>query len=273
MRFSNLASRVAIALTLGPLVLFLVYLGSYYMLVLVALIALVSFYEYAKLSEGKGLKMNFTTGFILISALLVNAFFQNRYFTEIIIISPLLILCVELFRNKGSAIHNTGSLFLGVFYIGLSCSSLLLIRDYFPVESRGGYLIMMILISIWVSDSTAYFGGISFGKRKLMERVSPKKSWEGFWSGFIGAFLVVFGAKYLFPSQFEYLDYYQLTAISLIISVIGPLGDLIESLLKRDSGIKDSSNILGGHGGFFDRFDSLIAVSPVLYLFLRIFVK
>jgi phosphatidate cytidylyltransferase len=114
-------------------------------------------------------------------------------------------------------------------------------------------------------DSAAYFGGRAMGRHKLFERVSPKKTWEGAVWGLIGALGTAVVAKY---TILPYLTLAESLVMGGIIGIFGQLGDLIESLLKRDAGVKDSSNLLPGHGGILDRFDSLLLVSPLLYIYL-----
>ncbi|MFZ1281640.1 MAG: phosphatidate cytidylyltransferase, partial [Ignavibacteriaceae bacterium] len=129
----------------------------------------------------------------------------------------------------------------------------------------GGYLIISIFASIWICDSAAFFGGTALGKHKLFHRVSPKKSWEGAIFGFVFAILAMILAKNL---VLDFLSLKDAIAIGLITGTIGQIGDLAESLLKRDAGVKDSSNLIPGHGGIFDRFDSLLFSAPVIYLYL-----
>jgi phosphatidate cytidylyltransferase len=118
---------------------------------------------------------------------------------------------------------------------------------------------------IWVCDSAAYYIGSAFGKHKLFPRVSPNKSWEGAIAGFIFAVVTAVAAKYLL---LDYLRTDQAVILGIIVGIFGQLGDLFESLLKRDAGVKDSSNLIPGHGGVLDRFDSLLVVSPLVYLYL-----
>ncbi len=198
------------------------------------------------------------------------------------------ILLRELFRNKGSAILNIATTLFGVLYIGLFLGTFVGIRELFGsefptfrffslegifippnvqciIDRWGGLTLISICAIIWVCDSAAYFGGRAMGKHKLFERVSPKKSWEGAVWGFIGALATAVAAKYLFLS---YLTLGESVVMGAIIGLFGQLGDLVESLLKRDVEIKDSSRLIPGHGGILDRFDSLLFVSPILYLYL-----
>ena len=119
--------------------------------------------------------------------------------------------------------------------------------------------------SIWVCDSAAYFAGTAFGRHKLFERVSPRKTWEGAIAGFIGAVAVfVSGRVLLLP----YMSLTDAVICGVIVGLLGQIGDMVESLLKRDAGVKDSSGFIPGHGGVLDRFDSLIVVSPLIFFYL-----
>jgi phosphatidate cytidylyltransferase len=201
------------------------------------------------------------------------------------------VMLVELFRNKGSIFLNAGFTIFGVMYIGMFLASLTGIRELFGAEfpyhlaiqffpnssalsdstlhattyAWGGLTIIASLVSIWMCDTMAYFGGLSMGKHKLFPRVSPNKSWEGAVWGFFGALTTMLVFQYFF---LPYLKIHQAIIIGIIVGVFGQIGDLIESLLKRDAGVKDSSGLIPGHGGVFDRFDSLIFVSPMLYLYI-----
>ncbi|KXK56872.1 MAG: phosphatidate cytidylyltransferase [Chlorobi bacterium OLB7] len=126
-------------------------------------------------------------------------------------------------------------------------------------------MIMAILVSIWTCDSFAYYGGRLFGKHKLFERVSPKKTWEGAISGAFGAVGAMLAMRAL---ALPFLTVTDAIVMGLICGIFGQLGDLAESHLKRDAGVKDSSQLIPGHGGILDRFDSLLFVSPMIYLYL-----
>lgn len=134
---------------------------------------------------------------------------------------------------------------------------------------EGFWLVLTFFFMIWGNDVFAYFGGKKFGKRKLAPNISPNKTLEGFWFGFAGAatgFLIVFFISNSFP-----LSIWSIIPSVLIIGFLGPAGDIMESSLKRLAGVKDSSSIFPGHGGFFDRFDSMIMTAPFIY-FLFCFI-
>ena len=135
---------------------------------------------------------------------------------------------------------------------------------------EGFWLILALFLMIWGNDVFAYFGGKNFGRRKLAANISPNKTWEGFWFGFLGACTgasIAWFAADVFP-----LTLVQLMPAAIITSVTGPVGDLIESSMKRRAGMKDSSSLLPGHGGLFDRFDALMLTAPFIYFYFTLFV-
>ena len=128
-------------------------------------------------------------------------------------------------------------------------------------------VIMGTMLLLWASDSGAYFAGKTFGRHKLFPRISPGKTWEGWFGGTLTAILV----GYLISLYFHDLNLPQWLGIAIIVSVFGVLGDLIESLLKRSLQVKDSGTLIPGHGGILDRFDSLVLVVPFIVAFLKLF--
>jgi phosphatidate cytidylyltransferase len=264
--------RVIVSLVGVPLILISAYLGGYYFFSFVAIISLFSFYEFGLLVKNKGANINLPLGGLIIFISLLNEYISFTEFEVIILLASLSLLIVELFRNKGSAIYNLGSTYLGIFYIGIFAASLIALRElqFSTVETNenGAYLIICILASIWIGDSAAYYGGITFGRHKLFPRVSPKKSWEGSIFGFIFSVGALILARLI---VLDFLNWVNVLAIGIIIGIVGQIGDLVESLLKRDSEVKDSSSLIPGHGGFFDRFDSLLFSAPAIWLYLKYF--
>lgn len=160
-----------------------------------------------------------------------------------------------------SKIFDAATAFFGGIYLGVPLSMLILIREM----DNGIYLAPMIVASVWVADSFAYIGGSLFGRHKLAPVISPKKSWEGFAAGTIGA--IVMWALLPGVSGSTY-GIYVATFIGTLVSVAALAGDLFESRLKREVGVKDSGTLLPGHGGLLDRIDSMLAVSVVLFMLL-----
>jgi phosphatidate cytidylyltransferase len=268
---SNGLQRVLVSIIAIPIILAASYLGGYLFLFLVLAISLVSFYEFSLLVRNKNAHSNLLIGLLGVFFLVVNSYLKyfDNYNSLIVIVAT---ICVaELFRNKNSALLNLGSTLLGIFYIGFFSTAIVSIREFYiqPEENylHGGFLIISIFAAIWICDSAAYYIGSALGKHKLFPRVSPKKSWEGAFAGFIFAILAMTGSKLII---LDFLSWNSIIGIGIIIGVLGQIGDLIESLFKRDSGVKDSSSLIPGHGGIFDRFDSLIFSAPLILVLLNI---
>ncbi|MGE5805288.1 MAG: phosphatidate cytidylyltransferase [Ignavibacteria bacterium] len=270
MSLSNNTQRVLVAAAAIPLILAASYAGGIYFMLLILIIAFASFFEFYSFTKNKGMMANIFFGLAGIAFLVIN---QKHYFFDFYSFTLLFIILltgVELFRNKGSAIYNISTTFLGTFYLGLLAGALISIREFYPeigeLYLRGGYLIITILVSIWICDTAAFYGGSKFGKHKLFLRVSPNKTWEGAIFGFFFAVITAILAKILF---LDFISVKTAFAIGIIVGTVGQIGDLVESLFKRDAGVKDSSGIIPGHGGVFDRFDSLLYTAPVILLYLK----
>ncbi len=273
MAFGNTSTRIIVSVIAIPLIIAACIYGEIPFLIFTLFIGLAAFGEFSKLVENKSARVNVVLGYISIAIIILNSYFNFTDINVILIGSSIFILLTELFRNKDSAIINVGTTLLGVLYFGILASTILLLREHFSREdilyAEGGYLIISILVSIWVCDSAAFFLGSAFGKHKLFPRVSPNKSWEGAIAGFVFAIIAMIVAKFYFIDFFTLLD---AIAIGIIVGTIGQMGDLVESLIKRDAGVKDSSALIPGHGGIFDRFDSLLLTAPAVYLYLHFFV-
>ena len=137
-------------------------------------------------------------------------------------------------------------------------------KYYFP------YYALLIFIFVWLNDTGAYLTGITLGKHPLFERVSPKKSWEGFWGGLTITLLSSLLIAFYFQ---EIINLYHSLALAAITVLFGTWGDLVESLLKRTCGTKDSGTLLPGHGGILDRFDSVIIATPAVFLYMELFIR
>jgi len=175
----------------------------------------------------------------------------------------ILVVISELFIQKNNPIHNWAYFILGQIFIALPFSLLnfiLYINNYQPI------ILLALFVTIWVNDSGAYLVGITLGKHRLFERISPKKSWEGFFGGATFALL----SGYIFSTFISEISLINWLIFSEIVVVFGTLGDLTESLLKRTINVKDSGDVIPGHGGLLDRFDSMLLAAPAVYLFLTL---
>lgn len=267
--YSTLPKRIAVAVFGIPVVLGSLWAGRLALPVLITLVQAVSFWEWRGLSKRKGIEPAVWPGLAAFPAL--NAFW---YFggtpaaARVAGCFLVLSLLVELFRGKPGAIANASASIAGFFYIGLF-SFFIPIREM-PANAgwpyaAGGWILLMTVLTIWVCDTAAYFIGSSFGRHRLFPRVSPKKTWEGGLAGLVSAPLV---SVFIQNRTLPMLSTTDAVLIGVIIGVFSQIGDLTESVFKRDAGVKDSSNLLPGHGGMFDRFDAPILVAPIVYAYL-----
>jgi phosphatidate cytidylyltransferase len=171
-----------------------------------------------------------------------------------------------LLAKKGEIVSHLGKIFLSVIYIVIPFVLMAQIPFLNNDFSYASNVILGVFILIWSSDTFAYLIGKNFGKIKLLKRISPNKTVEGFIGGMIASLIT----SYLLAHYFTVLSLTHWIVIALLVGIFGVLGDLIESMFKRQAGIKDSSNLIPGHGGFLDRFDSVIFAAPFIFIYLQI---
>lgn len=170
-----------------------------------------------------------------------------------------------LLTKKEEVISHLGKIFLSIIYIVVPFTLIVQIPFLNADFNYVNTTILGVFILIWTNDTFAFFVGKNLGKHKLLERISPNKTVEGFFGGMVFTFV----ASYVLAQQFPTLSIIQWVVIAAIVSVFGVLGDLIESMFKRQAGVKDSSNLIPGHGGFLDRFDSVIFAAPFIFIYLQ----
>lgn len=186
---------------------------------------------------------------------------------SIVFVLLFFMLILELFRKKGNALRNWAYLIMGqVFFVFPWLFAIALPYKIFP-WSYNHNMLYALFFTIWLNDTGAYLCGCTLGKHKFFERISPKKTWEGFAGG---ALLAILAGAFVFPHLFGKGQIFWLL-FTLIAVVFGTLGDLIESLIKRSVGVKDSGNILPGHGGILDRFDSFMFAAPAIFIYISIY--
>jgi phosphatidate cytidylyltransferase len=268
--WKNLGQRVAVAVVAAPLILWATWRGGVAFLLFVELMIFLGAHEFYQIAAKKAAQPNRVLGIAASLILGVQIFFfgsDQLWLTAIIFVVAL--IGIELFRNKGSALFNTAATLLGFAYVGGLWSFLLLIRELPRHASvnygSAGTWLVMVIATVWVCDTAAYFVGLGFGRHKLFERVSPKKTWEGAVGGLVFGVLMAVACHYWFVRDLRLID---AVVIGALVGTVGQVSDLAESLFKRDAGVKDSSSLIPGHGGVLDRFDSEMLVAPLVYLYL-----
>jgi len=271
----ELHKRILVAFFGIPLIIGIIYFGSLIFTLGIILISSFTIWEFYSIVEKKNAKPNKLWGsfFNILFILITYLGFYSIHFNQILILAIIIFiigaLSLQIFSTNHNAIMNISATIGGVAYITLFFICLLLVREFnfffdsiLNIEPMS--LVYAFIISIWICDTFAYFLGIKFGKHKLIPHISPKKSWEGAVAGFLGAILSMLFFEYVFLN----IGILNSLFIGIIVGIGGQIGDLAESQLKRDAGIKDSSTILPGHGGFLDRFDSILFVSPLVLVYL-----
>ena len=268
---SELTIRVLVALVGIPLLLFVILQGEIYFFSIIVIIAIISQWEMYKILQSKKIHVSIVPGYTL--GMLLLYFTAYGFDKNLILVSFLALLFLfafEMFRNKESALLNVAGTILGIVYPVAFLAALLFLRfnidEILPKTgyNPAGMFIITMFASIWLCDTFAYFFGKAFGKHRLFERVSPKKSIEGAVAGLVGAVLIFFISKWI---GFLHITNVLVLICGIIVGTLGQLGDLVESWFKRDAGVKDSSSILPGHGGMLDRFDSLMFIAPAFVIF------
>ncbi len=262
----NLLQRIVVAVVGIPLLLWLIDVGGIWFFLFFSLLALLAVFEFHRLARHKAKPP------ALWIVLAVTALFQVNFYKpwqfmevwELLLAVVLALLVMELFLKEGSPLLNLGAIFPGLLYVNLSFGSLLRLRLEVG-DGNGVSMVFLLFFCVWAADIFAYFGGSTLGgrfiHRKLFERLSPHKTWEGFLSGLAGSV----AASMIYSGFVPELSLIKALLTGLLIGLASPAGDLIESMFKRDAGVKDSSHLIPGHGGVLDRFDTIMFVSPFIY--------
>lgn len=261
---SALASRLIVAAWGIPLLLAGIWLGGWWTAALIAGISSIAQYEYYRMQEAMGRKPMAEIG--LVAGLAIVLLWQIGGMEALGWTIASLYLTIALATMLTGRSHtDLIATFGGIAYPPLLGGSFLLIRNFEPTELSGFWLAMGLLGSIWICDTAAYAFGRWTGKHLLAPAISPGKTIEGFVWGFVGASIFCIVWWWL-----GFIAWDLAIMLAFSTGLIGQLGDLVESSLKREAGVKDSGTFLPGHGGALDRFDSLFAAAPVLAMYLSV---
>ena len=230
--------------------------------------------ELYRMLRPNGTEPNVWLGYLIYLGILADQIFYSGHFlTPLLIGFCLLLFTWEMFRKKEHVLENIATTLFGALFVSLAIAMFIMLQQLGYAGQGGhlgGYMVLTVFVGVWTCDTLAYFIGSAIGKHKIFPRVSPNKSWEGSLSGLVGALIamvLVVRAGWL-PG----LDLWDAVVLGLITGVAGQVGDFAESLVKRDVGVKDSSNLLPGHGGAWDRLDSIVFAAPLSYLYLTMIV-
>jgi len=232
-------------------------------IILISFFGLMSLREFLKLLEFNSILIYLIFIGLIFLPLLSNQVFFIKLLLVLALSGSVQLLLYLLFKKKNYPSNSIQKFDICIRYLLLSFSFLILLPFINGVYEES--IILTLVILIWVNDSFAFFVGKNFGRRKLFESVSPKKTFEGFFGGILFSLITAFILSFFC----DYLSLVNLIIISLIASILGTTGDLVESKFKRQVNTKDSGNIMPGHGGILDRLDSLLFVAPFVYLYIH----
>ena len=271
----NMISRIAVAVVAIPAILWISYQGGLFLKNMVTGFAFIGIIEF--LWQEKFRPKNLLFWFTILMTLISVELVSNHQIIPIIIFVLLTGMYLAIQKDEPSVLfHKYIRLVFGLLYCGFLFSYVYRLHSdytsfYLNLEdsSAGGDWLLLLFGFLWIGDSAALFVGRAIGKHKLAPTVSPNKTVEGFIGGLLGA--VIFGVIMYF-GVFTWLEWYHLLGLAIGCSIFGQLGDLVESMWKRSLNIKDSSNIIPGHGGVLDRFDSLLFAAPFMYYYKLFFI-
>ena len=246
-------SRVLVTVVGVPLVLGLVYLGGWWLFGLAAVAALIGLHELYVMA--RALRPLVLAGYVGALATLLGAHLGGTEWMlgGFMLTLVLAFLLYGIAETRQTATVTMSTTILGTAWIALGLGFLLLLRDF---PEYGRIAVFAVLIAVFADDTAAYLVGRLVGRHKLAPSLSPGKTWEGFIAGTIAAVVASFFT--LYDDRHEFLTIWQAVVLGMVIALAGAAGDLFESALKRDLKVKDSGQLLGGHGGMLDRIDSLL---------------
>ena len=241
--------------------------GEYAFAIFFIVLSLLCLAEFYKLVRSETIKPHRSLG-VFLAGTLITPFVLNFLFGDYLnllflsVPAAISICVVELFRKKEHPFTNLAFTYFGILFVIIPFCFFTAMA--FMGTGFNFHFPLAFMLMLWANDTGAYIFGVRFGKHKLFERHSPKKTWEGFFGGLATGLI----AASLISAQVGDLTIMQWLSVSLIIGTAGTFGDLFESMLKRSMSIKDSGSLLPGHGGLLDRFDGLLFAAPLVFIYL-----
>lgn len=241
-----------------------------------AVLAALAWFEFTRAFSRRGGNPTFFTGILGIGGMLYSAYLGQLDMILLALLGSVVLALITSVLLRGDvSVPDVCVSVTGICYIGLPFAYLIMLRYLSggiyvtPIETfdLGTAMVWVMFIGTWASDTFAYFAGRSFGLHKLAPAISPNKTMEGFLGGLLGTVVTVTGLGYLLQ-----MPLIQMAVLGAAIAILGTFGDLVESLMKRHTGIKDSGAIIPGHGGVWDRFDSVLFTAPLVYYYTMYFV-
>lgn len=253
-----------------PGIVLLAWAGGIPLGIFVTLTACIGYWEFCKIAQAKELQPEFAAGLIGVLALNIDAWgHSGQAFLPIMAVLTICVGITGIWRNGArSPLLNASVTLFGVLYTGGLLSHLILLRSLPLTDGANSGQMGAVLLAFaipWFCDTAAYFTGRAIGRHKLIPRVSAGKTVEGAIGGVLGALI---GLLALRSELFPFLSIAECLILATLGAIVAQLGDLTESLFKRDAGVKDSSHLILGHGGVLDRFDSVLFVAPCVYYYL-----
>jgi phosphatidate cytidylyltransferase len=266
----DLATRLTTSIFGIPLMLFIFYTGGNTLLIFLAIVSILGTLEFDKMllkNEPSGIITNLAVSlcfYLFVSISKPISYAKLEILFLLMVLTAYQLIIVPLFTKSTLSLRKSLQSILGWIYTGILCGFVFRLGNDYKHQQ----VLLLLLVLIWITDSAAYFIGMRFGKHRGIFPVSPKKSAEGFFAGLLAPCIMVV----IIVVLTDFWTVKLLLLLALSAGLFGQLGDLLESKIKRTSGVKDSGKIIPGHGGVLDRFDSLLLAAPVMYVLTKLLI-
>ena len=260
---SELRKRVLVSLVFIPVLIAALYLGGLPLVLIFFLVSTLGTVEYFQIMQSSGIRLP-CFFLALVPAVCLALVYVRTLDLPVIWIAFLILALAKIVSWKeGTGLYDMFAGIWGLVYVGVVPAMIIRIGH----DNSGSQILLAMVLMIWIVDSVAYFIGMRFGKHRKVTLISPRKSIEGFMAGLLAPALIVL---ILYVTGFKLLSLRSMILVAVSAGVIGQLGDLVESMVKRFAGVKDSSHLIPGHGGILDRTDSILLAGSFLYVTMQV---